>query len=112
MGLSQQEYSIIKVCFISVGGITFIKSNQGSQKKLIITFDSFRYGMGVNKVKFDGIQKLNMDRVRRKMVLITMNRSECVKAVMDVHIINTGLQDKNQTFKPPGIVVLMMTMKG
>ena len=40
-----------------------------------------------------------------------MDKSECVKAMTDVHIINTCLQDPNQTFEPSGIVVLMMSMK-
>ena len=67
---------------------------------------------GVNKFKADWMQKLNMYRMRSQMVLVTMNMSEFLKAMTYVHIINKCLQDINPIFKPPGIVVLMMTMNG
>ena len=92
MEFSQNEYLNLGIYCIHVDGITFIKSGQGS-KKTLPTFDSVEYGKGVNKYTVEGKHRLNLDQMRRKMVLITMNRSECVKYVSNVHIINTCLQD-------------------
>ena len=96
----------------SCGWYNFYQIKTRFTKNLLTTFNSVEYGTGVHKLKDDGIKKLNMDQMRIKMVLVTITRSECVKAVTDVHIINTCLQDINPIFKPSGIVVLMMTMKG
>ena len=73
-------------------GITFIKSGKGSQKNILTTFDSVEYGRSVNKFKVEGVHSLNLDQMRRKMVLITMNMSECVKSMTNVYIINSCLQ--------------------
>ena len=111
MELSLQEHSILKECCIHVDGLTLIKSTQGTQKTYMTNFHSAVYGTEVKKDMINDVHELNLDRMKRKMVLITMNKSECVKAVTDVHIINTCLQDTNQSFEPSGVVVLMMTMK-
>ena len=111
MELSLQEHSILKECCIHVDGLTLIKSTQGTQKTYLTNFHSAVYGTEVKKDMINDVHELNLDRTKRKMVLITMNKSECVKAVTDVHIINTCLQDTNQAFEPSGVVVLMMTVK-
>ena len=81
------------------------------RKTILITFDSVEYGLGGNKYTVEGKHRLNLDRMIRKMVLITMNRPECVKSMSNVHIINTCLQDITSILNSSDIVLLMMTMK-
>ena len=66
----------------------------------------------MNHHTHEGKHRLNLNRTKRKIVLITMKKSECDKSPSNVHIINTCLQGINSIFIPSGIVILMMTMNG
>ena len=92
MELSKHEYSMIQKYCIHVGGINFVQSKQGSNKKTHTTFESVKYGAYVSRHTHEGKEMLNLNRTKRKMNLITMNKSECEKSPSNVHIINTCLQ--------------------
>ena len=54
--------------------------------------------------------------MKRRMVVITMDKSECDKSFQNICIVNTRFdlkrkKNKIKLFKPSGIVVLMIAME-
>ena len=62
-------------------------------------------------------KKISLDRMKRRLYLITMRKEECVKCTSDVEVLNTRLslnrrKQHKATYKGSGIVVLMIAIKG
>ena len=89
--LSTDEYKSLEHCCIHISGIRWYKS-MSSRKELYHTeFNSIRIGNGIQHNKESNIIHLNIDRSKRKLVLIVIDKEECSKCPQDVIILNTML---------------------
>ena len=66
MELSKHEYSMLRMYCIHVDGIKFTQLEQGSNKKILTTFDSVEYGAYVNRHTHDVKHRLNLNRTKEK----------------------------------------------
>ena len=89
MELTDEEYMILKCNSINVSGVKFSKVRNGHNDRIVTTFHSVTYGKNIHTIKVHEYSKINMDRMKRKMVLITIDKSECEKALGNVIILNT-----------------------
>ena len=116
MELSQDEYKILKPNSIHIGGVSFTKCSSSSQRNMISEFHSIQIGSNIQATKVGIITTINMDRIKRKKILITINKSECHTSSSNVQILNTRLdlrnnKKSNSDYVGSGIVVLMMGIK-
>ena len=109
MELSKDEYKTLANNCLHLSDVLFNKGSSSLQSTINTTFGNMRLGNKINFKKVDDNIMLNMDRCRRRMVLITLDKSECDKCYQDVQILNTKLMS-NSTGS--GVVVLMMAIKG
>ena len=116
MELSKQEYTTLEHCCIHISGIRWYKSSTTCTKEHQTEFNSIKIGKGIKQNTISNIIHLNIDRSKRKMVLIIIDKDECLKCPQDVTILNTMLSMQKQ--KQPkskhlgsGKVVLMMAVK-
>ena len=66
---------------------------------MITVFHSIAMGANIQVNKAGKITKLNMNRIKRKMMLITINKSECHTSSRNVQIFNTQLGLRNKKRK-------------
>ena len=116
MELSQDGYKILKPNSIHIGGVSFTKRSSSSQRNMISEFHSIQIGSNIQATKVGILTTLNMDRIKRKKILITINKSECHTSSSNVQILNTRLdlrnnKKNNSDYVGAGIVVLMMGIK-
>ena len=116
MELSQEEHLLLKKSTIHVGGLTFETCKEGNQKTIHTTFESVLYGDNLHTMKENNIKKIVLSRMKQRMVMITMDKSECDKSFKNVCIVNTKFdmkrkKNKLKLFNPSGIVVLMIAME-
>ena len=116
MELYKDEYKIFESNSIHIGDVSITKYSSSSQRTMITVFHSIEMGANIQVNKAGNITKLNMDRMKKKMILITINKSECYKSSSGVQILNTrlGLQNKKEQkvdYVGSGVVVLMMAIK-
>ena len=95
MELSEDEYRILKPNSIHIGDVSFTKCSSSSQRNMITVFHSIEIGTYVQVTKVGKITKLNMDRIKRKRILIIINKSECHMSSRNVQIINTRFDLRN-----------------
>lgn len=80
------------------------------------TFESVVYGKHIRIMKDETILKIALSRMKRRMVMVTMDKSEYDKIIQNVCIVNTrfGFKQKSKMkklFKPSGIIVLMIALE-
>ena len=115
MELSQDEHILLKNNTIHVGGLTIETCKHGNQQTTHTTFESVIYGDNLETKNEDNLKKIVLSRMKRRMVVITMDKSECDKSFQNICIVNKKFdmkQKKNKTrlFKPSSIVVLMIAI--
>ena len=108
MELSKFEYENVKNNCIHVADVTFFKSTDTSPPTTITSFGRVDYGKNVNFSIDDKRNILKLDRCKRKIVLVTIDRLECDKSFQDVQVLDTRLRSASSG---SGIVVLMMAVK-
>jgi len=62
---------------------------------MISEFHSIQIGSNIQATKVGIITTINMDRIKRKKILITINKSECHTSSSNVQILNTRLDLRN-----------------
>ena len=62
---------------------------------MITEFHSIQIGRNIQVTKVGKVTKLNMDRMKRKMILITINKSDCHTSSRNIQILNTRLGLRN-----------------
>ena len=109
MELSKQEYAILKDNCIHVGELSFIKDSVSSKGTIISIFSTVNKG---NKIEYDKVDNkqliINVDRSKKRTVLITIDKLECGKCYQDVEVLNTKL---NSNCEGSGVLVLMIATK-
>ena len=116
MELSQDEYKILKPNSIHIVGVSFTKCSSSLQRNMISEFHFIQIGRNIQTTKVGMNTTINMDRIKRKKILITINKSECHTSSSNVQILNTRLDLRNNKksnldYVGSGIVVLMMGIK-
>ena len=116
MELSKQEYTTLEHCCIHISDIHFYKSKTAFTEVNQTEFNSIKIGKGIQQSRLSNIIHLNIDRSKRKMLLIIMDKDECWKCPQDAITLNTMLS--MQKHKRPNIkhqgsgkVILMMAIK-
>ena len=91
MELSEDEYIMLQPNSIHIGNVSFTKCSSSLQRNRITVFHSIEIGANIQVNKVGNITKLDMDRMKRKMILITINDSGCHTSSRNVQILNTRL---------------------
>ena len=66
---------------------------------MITEFHSIQIGRNIQATKVRMITTLNMDRIKRKKISITINKSEYHTSLSNVQILNTRLDLRNKKKK-------------
>ena len=98
---------------IHLGGLSVETCKIGNKKTVHTTFESVVYGKNIRIMKDGSISKIILSQMKRRMVMATMNKSECDKIMQNVCIVNTRFDLKRKSkmkklFKLSGIIVLMI----
>ena len=108
MELSKFEYETLKNNCIHVSDVRFLKCTASTTPIITTVFGRVDYGRNVNFNVEDNSKILQLDRCKRKIVLVTIDKLECHKCYQDLQILNTLLSSSSSG---SGIVVLMMAIK-
>ena len=116
MELLEDEHILLKNNTIHVGGLTIETCKHGNQQTTHTTFESVIYGDNLVTKNEDNLKKIVLCRMKRRMIVITMDKSEYDKISQNIYIVNTKFdmkrkKNKLKLFNPSGIVVLMIAMK-
>ena len=110
MELSIQQYNVIKNNSIHVSGVNFITPQTHMQKTEFSNYSNIEIGCNLSHKNITGSLNLNIDRIKKNMVIITMDKSECMTSRSNVEVINSTINDAH--FKGSGVVIVMMAKKG
>ena len=113
MELSQEEHLLLKNSIIHLAGLSVKTCNIGNQKTVHTTFESVVFGKNVKIMKDGTISKIALSQMKRRMVMVTMDKVEFNKSMQNVCIVNTRFDLKQKSkmkklFKPSGIIILMI----
>ena len=108
MELSKEEFAILKDNCFHVGEVAFTKHSLSSKANMNSVFGTINKGSNIHYDEVDNRLIINMDRSKKRTVLITMDKSECSKCHQDIQVLNTKL---NSNCEGSGVVVLMIATK-
>ena len=117
MELSERDYSRFKDNCINVSGISTTENFSSGAK--ITIYSDVTYGANVNKTKQKVASKwcnqINLQKTKRRFIMITAKKKECIEAFPNTYIFDTCMTDKKSlnpktNSSKSGVVILMVAV--
>ena len=117
MELSERDYSRFKDNCINVSGISATENFSSSAK--ITIYSDVTYSANVNKTKQKVASKwcnqINLHKTKRRFIMITANKKECIEVFPNTYIFDLCMTDKKSlnpktNLSKSGVVILVVAV--